>query len=57
VRVLVEAGAGVNTRDTAWKGTPLGWAHHYIDEAKDDEGRRRYQAIAEFLVQQGGYDD
>jgi len=57
VRVLVEAGAGVNTRDTAWKGTPLGWAHHYIDEAKDDDRRRRYQTIAAYLAGKGGRDD
>ena len=54
VRVLVEAGAGVNAPDTAWKGTPLGWAHHYIGEAKEDERRRRYEAIAAYLTAHAG---
>jgi peptide-methionine (S)-S-oxide reductase len=30
VRVLVEAGAGLDTRDSAWNGTPLGWAEYYL---------------------------
>jgi peptide-methionine (S)-S-oxide reductase len=57
VQVLVEAGAGVNTRDTAWKGTPLGWAHHYIEETKDTERRQRYETVARYLVEQGARDD
>lgn len=28
VKVLVEAGARLDTKDTAWNGTPLGWAEH-----------------------------
>ncbi len=31
VRVLVENGANLTSQDTAWRGTPLGWAYHYID--------------------------
>jgi len=49
VQALVEAGAGVNTPDTAWHGSPLGWANHYTEEARDDERRRRYDAIATYL--------
>jgi peptide-methionine (S)-S-oxide reductase len=49
VQALVEAGAGVNTPDTAWQGSPLGWANHYTEEARDDERRRRYDAIATYL--------
>lgn len=57
VQVLAEAGAGINTRDTAWNGSPLGWANHYIEEsAQDDERRRRYEAIAEYLTSKGGRD-
>jgi hypothetical protein len=28
VKVLVEAGASLDTKDTAWNGTPLGWAEY-----------------------------
>ncbi|HEY7471070.1 MAG TPA: ankyrin repeat domain-containing protein [Gemmatimonadota bacterium] len=28
VRVLVDAGADLSTKDTAWQGTPLDWAEH-----------------------------
>src|SRR5262249_26346844 len=30
VRALAEAGADPSKRDTAWNGTPLGWAEHYL---------------------------
>jgi Ankyrin repeats (3 copies) len=49
VKVLVEAGANLGTNDTAWQGTPLGWAAHYQGEAKDDATRGRYARIAEYL--------
>jgi len=37
VRVLVEAGAELGTKDRAWNNTPLEWAEHYIREAKGDD--------------------
>jgi peptide-methionine (S)-S-oxide reductase len=49
VRTLVEAGANVHAPDTAWNGTPLGWATHYLDERKDADSQGRYGAIAEYL--------
>jgi peptide-methionine (S)-S-oxide reductase len=49
VRVLVEAGADREARDTLWDGTPLGWAEHYVAEGKDAGDRRRYAAIAAYL--------
>jgi hypothetical protein len=49
VQALVEAGADPGTRDTAWGGTPLGWAEHYLAERKDDDAQRRYGAIADYL--------
>jgi len=60
VQVLVEAGADVNTRDTAWKGTPMGWANHYIDETtavKNDARLALYRAIAGYLDARGSRDD
>jgi peptide-methionine (S)-S-oxide reductase len=49
VRALVEAGADPGTRDTAWGGTPPGWAEHYLGERKDADSRRRYGEIADYL--------
>src|SRR5262249_46120624 len=49
VQALVEAGADHGRRDTAWNGTPLGWAEHYLEERKDDESQRRYGEIAGYL--------
>lgn len=49
VQALIEAGADPDRRDTAWGGTPLGWAEHYLSERKDDDSQRRYGAIAEYL--------
>ncbi len=49
VRVLVEAGADRRATDTAWSGTPLGWAEHYVEEANPDHAGREYAAIAAYL--------
>lgn len=49
VRVLVEAGASRDVVDSAWHGTPLGWAEHYLSEANPDHSGREYAAIAEYL--------
>jgi len=47
--VLVEAGAGVGTRDSAWGGTPLGWAEYYLSgEGGNRQGKQDVE-IAEFL--------
>lgn len=48
VKVLVEAGADVNRPDSAWNGTPLGWALHYVEESTG-EAHERYRAIASWL--------
>jgi hypothetical protein len=49
VQVLREAGAGLNTKDTAWGATPLGWAEHYVSETKSDDERKRYAEIEAYL--------
>ena len=49
VRALVEAGADPGKRDTAWNGTPLGWAEHYLAERTDADSQQRYGAIAAYL--------
>jgi hypothetical protein len=48
VRVLAEAGADLNIKDTAWGGTPLGWAEHYIGEGRADASKQ-YVEIAAYL--------
>jgi len=49
VQALVEAGANPRTQDTAWHGTPLGWALHYVEEKKPEDERARYAKIAAYL--------
>src|SRR3989475_6465451 len=40
VKVLVEAGANLSTRDTAWDGKPPGWAEDYrVGNQRDKRGR------------------
>jgi hypothetical protein len=49
VEVLVEAGAEVGTRDSAWGGTPLVWAEHYLSEEQGDRRGKQYAEIAAYL--------
>lgn len=57
VTVLVEAGARLNAKDTAWNGTPLGWAEHYRQEHGSDERARPYAEIAVYLRGKGARGD
>jgi peptide-methionine (S)-S-oxide reductase len=50
VQVLVEAGADVNAKDSAWDGTPLGWAEHYVGESAGSGRRKQYAEIAAYLA-------
>ncbi len=50
VKVLVEAGAELGTKDRAWNSTPLEWAEYYIREAKGDDARNQYPEIAAYLT-------
>ena len=54
VKVLVEAGADLSAKDTAWSGTPLGWAEHYAQEAKDGYAKKAYPEIAAYLRERHG---
>jgi peptide-methionine (S)-S-oxide reductase len=49
VKVLVEAGATLTAKDTAWNGTPLGWAEHLQGEHERDARGAHYAAIATYL--------
>ena len=48
VKVLVESGADLDRPDTAWNGTPLGWARHYVETAAPDR-KAGYARIAAWL--------
>jgi Ankyrin repeats (3 copies) len=54
VKVLVEAGAELRTRDKAEDATPLGWAEYYQGEKKREEDVKRYAEIAGYLREKGG---
>jgi hypothetical protein len=54
VEVLVEAGAELMTKDSAWGGTSVGWAEHYLSEAKDNGRRKQYADIAAYLRMRHG---
>lgn len=49
VRVLVEAGADTTRKDSAWGGTPLGWAEYYVEGIKSGGVTKEYDAIASYL--------
>lgn len=49
VKVLVEAGAALDTKDRVWNATPLGWAEYYVRESKDDDAGKSYHEIAAYL--------
>lgn len=51
VKVLVEAGAKLDTKDTAEYATPLGWAEYGAQSA--DERAKKYGAIADYLRGKG----
>jgi peptide-methionine (S)-S-oxide reductase len=59
VQVLLEAGADPTRKDSAWGGTPLGWAQYYIKETESagetneppvGARRKEYGAIADFIL-------
>lgn len=49
VKVLVEAGADMDKRDTIHDGTPLGWAEYGQGEHAGDERGKQFAAIAAYL--------
>ena len=54
VRVLVEAGAETDARDSIHDGTPLDWAEHYVGEPGTEGRAQAYAGIAAFLREKGG---
>jgi peptide-methionine (S)-S-oxide reductase len=49
VKALVKAGADPRQRDSAWNGTALGWAEHYVEESADPQRCFRYAEIVTYL--------
>ena len=49
VKVLVEAGASLTRKDTAWHATARGWAEYYVSENENVEKREKYGEIAGYL--------
>src|SRR5229473_1697777 len=53
VKTLVEAGAKVDTKDTAYQATPLTWAEYYVREGKGDNHVKHYPEIVSYLREKG----
>jgi peptide-methionine (S)-S-oxide reductase len=49
VKVLVEAGAKLDAKDTVYHGTPLGWAGYMQTEEPNDDEKKKYAAIEAYL--------
>ena len=54
VAALVEAGADLAARDSAWGATPLGWAEHSLSEGQGDRPGKQYAEIAAYLRERHG---
>ncbi len=54
VEVLVDAGAELTTKDSAWGGTPLGWAEHYLSEGQGNRRGKQDAEIATYLSTKHG---
>ena len=56
VRVLVDAGADFNRRDTIYDATPLGWAKYCGQQETDASSAKPYAEIAAYLSEKGAKD-
>jgi len=50
VKILVEAGADLNATDTIYNGTPLGWATYMQTEENDNDAKKRYLEIGNYIL-------
>jgi peptide-methionine (S)-S-oxide reductase len=51
VKMLVEAGAKVGTKDAAYQATPLTWAEYFLREEKN---KKQFAEIVDYLREKGG---
>lgn len=49
VKVLVEAGADMSAKDSAWDGTPLGWAEYALSGGDQPQPGKQYAEISAYL--------
>jgi len=49
VRVLVDAGANLDAKDTAHQATPVGWAEYSLSLQKDAQKQKQFEAILAYL--------
>jgi peptide-methionine (S)-S-oxide reductase len=49
VKILVQAGANLDARDTLYNGTPLGWAIYMQTEEIDESRKKKYMEIENYL--------
>jgi ankyrin repeat protein len=53
VKKLVEAGAKVDAKDTAYQATPLTWAEYYLRGGTSGNPAKQYAAIVDYLREKG----
>ena len=53
VKTLVEAGAKLDAKDTAYQATPLTWAEYCLREDKRDNPAKQYSDIVTYLREKG----
>jgi len=53
VKMLLAQGANVNTRETGYGGTPLGWALHGFGDGPQMHGEEGYYEVVDVLVAAG----
>lgn len=51
VKLLVEAGARLDLKDRIYESTPLGWAEYGLTEEKNEEERKKREAVVNYLSQ------
>ena len=54
VKLLVDAGADTTVKDSAWGGTPRGWAQYYVGLDRPGRAGRQYAEIDEYLRSRSG---
>ncbi|MGQ0537684.1 MAG: ankyrin repeat domain-containing protein [Gemmatimonadaceae bacterium] len=57
IAALVQSGASLAATDAVHGATPVGWAEHFLSDAKSDDARARYAAIGAYLADQSARRD
>lgn len=55
VKLLVARGADLDAIDRIYEGTPLGWAQYMQTEEKDEEKKKKYKQIENFLLSKSSH--